>query len=537
MAILFCLLMSVVFLQGVDALSSTFSEIYAPGETMIGELGGEILQPISREQVKLKRGHVPISFEYDIKNLGGRYFVWLIAPQSENNYTLTIEDVVTIVDGQTQTIDFEIAFGVRGERIDYNIKPGLIFSSSDFDVTVTLFEDFGKEIAVDFPSERVINLNPGANEIDFSISDIVGTEFLMINLGRYSVPAYLIGGEPPEDFVCGDGEINDSEVCDGENLGGNDCITVGEYIGGVLACSADCLSFDTSQCTIEEDMCDTEHLDLCLNSDDCENAEGYWYGDVCNFYEQGAECDSEHLGLCSSSENCLNEGGYWYNDACNGEQFSGGPKSFRFNPELIRSAILLSEGFPSYKFKIVNTGTGVIEDLYFDFDRTKFEISPSENFSIEAGESLEFDLMLKNFSANVGGEVRDVILAFSGSGVSEFLLLSLSFTVNEDEVFTEYVNEGSDAATAYYCSELAGSICSSGDECSGQEIVSLDGSCCISGVCEEPSSGVGFRAWMGWALAALIVLVLVIVYVRYKKAGKGGKSPLQKRVAGIEKRF
>jgi len=87
------------------------------------------------------------------------------------------------------------------------------------------------------------------------------------------------------------------------------------------------------------------------------------------------------------------------------------------------------------------------------------------------------------------------------------------------------------------CSELAGSFCSNEEVCSGQNIVSLDGSCCVSGVCEEPSEGGGFKAWIGWAIAFVIVIVLVVVYKKYKKAGTGGKSPLQKRVAGIEKKF
>jgi len=50
--------------------------------------------------------------------------------------------------------------------------------------------------------------------------------------------------------TCGTGVISGSEVCSGTNLNGATCRTVvGATTGGTLACSANCLSFDTSGCT------------------------------------------------------------------------------------------------------------------------------------------------------------------------------------------------------------------------------------------------------------------------------------------------
>jgi hypothetical protein len=47
--------------------------------------------------------------------------------------------------------------------------------------------------------------------------------------------------------TCGNGTIDTDEDCDDTLLGGNDCTTVGNYIGGTLACATDC-TFDTSDC-------------------------------------------------------------------------------------------------------------------------------------------------------------------------------------------------------------------------------------------------------------------------------------------------
>jgi hypothetical protein len=47
--------------------------------------------------------------------------------------------------------------------------------------------------------------------------------------------------------VCGDGEINGIEQCDGINLGGTTCGTLGEGTG-TLSCTLEC-TFDLSMCS------------------------------------------------------------------------------------------------------------------------------------------------------------------------------------------------------------------------------------------------------------------------------------------------
>jgi hypothetical protein len=68
---------------------------------------------------------------------------------------------------------------------------------------------------------------------------------------------------------CGDGEAAGAEVCDGEDLRGETCVTQG-FEGGTLACLSDCSGFDTSGCNLQpncgDDMaagaevCDGEDL-------------------------------------------------------------------------------------------------------------------------------------------------------------------------------------------------------------------------------------------------------------------------------------
>ncbi len=73
------------------------------------------------------------------------------------------------------------------------------------------------------------------------------------------------------------------------------------------------------------DVCDAEHLDLCLDETECASAEGYWYDDdddgnlTCNSEEEPS-CSND-LDLCLDETNCTGVGGgYWYDDACHEDE-------------------------------------------------------------------------------------------------------------------------------------------------------------------------------------------------------------------------
>lgn len=60
-----------------------------------------------------------------------------------------------------------------------------------------------------------------------------------------------VGGEcTPSPDLCGNGTLDAGEQCDGTNLGGGTCLSLG-FAGGTLACAPDC-TYDTSNCTQPE---------------------------------------------------------------------------------------------------------------------------------------------------------------------------------------------------------------------------------------------------------------------------------------------
>lgn len=189
----------IIFISTVSAVSSDIKDTYAPKETMIIELYGNILRQIDKSQIKLRgeKGE-EIAFDGDIKRFEGRHFLWLRAPLNKGNYTIQISDIIENVDGYPEVVDYKKQFSVSGPTTDYAINPGAIFATSDFTITASLFLSSPIQITSDFPSQREITLRPGDNSILFSIANVQGPILKIISVGKYSVPAYIIGEEQEE---------------------------------------------------------------------------------------------------------------------------------------------------------------------------------------------------------------------------------------------------------------------------------------------------------------------------------------------------
>lgn len=117
---------------------------------------------------------------------------------------------------------------------------------------------------------------------------------------------------------CGDGVIEDPEVCDGAALADQDCVSQG-FDSGTLACAADCSGFDISGCVLAscgngsiegEEACDGDDL----NGQDC----------VSQGFESGTLTCMENtcvfeLGGCFT----CGDGNISGTEVCDGAEFGG----------------------------------------------------------------------------------------------------------------------------------------------------------------------------------------------------------------------
>lgn len=523
---------AVLWVYSASALSSTIGNSYAPRQTIIAELSQDIIGTISPNQINLLRnGYIDVGFEYGIKNMQGKHYLWLIAPQNSGNYTLKIEDVVVNINGVPEVVDYTKNFIVNGTTIDYAIKPGVISASEDFEITVNLYEDFSKTVSMDFPEQKDVLLIPGENKIDFSVAGLFGTQIVTIHVGSYAFPAQIIRPES----VCGDDFITGAEVCDGDGLGGAECVDVNQsYIGGNLSCSANCLSYDENECLQENnnsndsgEVCGPSRLDLCLAEPDCEDVDGHWYNGRCNLGEEGEVCDSAHKELCLNPGDCVEAGGYWYEEVCNYQKPEGElTKRFEFNPTEMNITVLVTEELPSYTFRIRNTGEVPIENLSLDYNRAKFIITPEEDISIGVNESAVLSL---SFSGQVRGETRGAIVA-SSDEIKEYLLVTVRGTENPDDVKTDYGGGG------LSCSQLDGAKCDSDEVCSSSVVNTAYTNACCTGLCQSSKTSGGSYTWIGYLIAGIIVVGGLIVYLKYRKTGKSGNA-VKQRFASAEKKL
>lgn len=125
---------------------------------------------------------------------------------------------------------------------------------------------------------------------------------------------------------CGDGAIIAPEVCEPDNLNQHTCASLwGDGATGLLACSGNCMSFDTSRC-IEQPKCGNGKLDpgeICdgtqLNGATCASQVGFGSTGylVCN-----ATCSGFITTNCSSPKTCGN-GDLDEGEVCDGYNLNG----------------------------------------------------------------------------------------------------------------------------------------------------------------------------------------------------------------------
>tara|TARA_Y100000310_G_scaffold261004_1_gene270172 strand:+ start:3581 stop:4852 length:1272 start_codon:yes stop_codon:yes gene_type:complete len=399
------LVVFLLLISSVSGLSSDAKLEYQIGETGIVELQGNILSSIGMEQIDFRRGHVSVPMEFDFVKLDERYFVWFIAPDSEEEYTLDFGQILTTVGGKVKEVDFEVNFSVANGTVPYSVKPGALFVNGDFDINIRLNEDLNRDIEISEPFPGTITLKPGDNKVKFEVSEIQSSGFLSLGVGDYLVPIFVLK--------------EDSE----------------------------------------------EKVEISL-------------------------------------------------------------PDLRFRPRFIESVRIVGGEVEEYPFALINSGDEEISFI-IDYNDSIFVVDRPEEILI-GPESVElFTLMLN--SDFFGQDVSEIVYANSGEFSLEFPI-DISFTENEEEVKTDYLEPDFKEEEQFYCSELDGKICIAGEVCSISEIDSRDGACCVgSGVCGASDEGSNFGIWIGILIFGIVLLIVIIAYKKYKKA-KPSASKLEKSI-------
>jgi len=266
-----------------------------------------------------------------------------------------------------------------------------------------LYEDEPRDIQIDFPSARTFTLQPGANKISFSVSNIQGTKLVKAKIGYYIFPIYLTKK-------------------DGSS---------GEYTSPV-----------------------------------------------------------------------------------------------RVNPDYVGSLHLVSEHPIIYSFAVENRGIKDLKNIEVIYNEDIFEIEPEAEFALKQNETKYFNLTLNEDMRTDFAET--IYLQSEKDNVSISIPFKISFTENVTQVIQNRTNGSSAVLT---CGERSGNLCSGGNVCSGELIISSDGSCCL-GACSEQKKG--SKSWIGYLLFGLIIILLALIYLKYKKTKKLA-NPMDRKIREAER--
>ena len=115
--------------------------------------------------------------------------------------------------------------------------------------------------------------------------------------------------------TCGNDQIEGNEVCDGTDLGGEDCVSQG-FLAGTLACNPNCMAFDTSNCV--DAICGDGIVGPGEECDDGNFSDGDGCSSNCTV-EPGWQCVGEPSACSPVCGDGLIVGG----EACDGDNLNG----------------------------------------------------------------------------------------------------------------------------------------------------------------------------------------------------------------------
>ncbi|MEM6533958.1 MAG: hypothetical protein AAF654_15170 [Myxococcota bacterium] len=241
--------------------------------------------------------------------------------------------------------------------------------------------------------------------------------------------------------VCGDGDLNPDEVCDGERLRGVSCDDFG-YSGGFVACGAGCDRFDVSGCT---PVCNNGVVEQ---------------GELCDGDEvRGATCGS--LGLSGEDLNCNGTCDGFDLNSCESARAPMCGNDIREQDEVCDGSDLAGLDCTDFGF----TATGGLECApgcgAFDFTACGAQC---DGVAIEPGEICDGTIFTAGFS---GSDCSELGEGYHPNG---------SYTCNSN-------CEGFDTINCQTCSDGVTNGSETGVDCGGE----LCPACALGSACENDS--------------------------------------------------
>jgi hypothetical protein len=463
----------------ISAIEIDMKDSYDKGETMITKFSGNFLEPPSKENVKLYRNHVRVSFEPSIAKINGNYYLYAsLLNKEEDNYSLIIENVQYYEGSEISNENLIRNFLITDKTADFSLNPGYVVTNKNFYLEVQNLKNSEISITIEPSSFDLF----GPEEIDVASGEIKKIYFSIENLTQSTTDFIKLNTEDLQYEVLADIFITECI----SNCTGKEC--------GDDGCGGSCGNCD------EEYYCENGE---CIIEENCTSI-----GGVCQFFS----CKSNSVDIgkldCGLFQTCCKD----YSKNESDEDYSENKSeekniSFEFEPEKLNLTF--------------STNSNITRTVYIYNKGKKLE-----NISLSISSSLEPYISLPKEKIN---EIEEnsrikINLSFFSNRTLKFLEGQISAKANDSYAYLSvYLNFIKDYiptnGDSYYktktCSEKNGTICDEDEICEGKEEDARDGNCCLGECIKKQDSLTG--KIIGWIIVVLIIGFLIWFYSKTKK--------------------
>lgn len=196
---LFLLFLSLSFISAVEIDMKTE---FKQGETLMAKISGNFLEPIQKQNIQFYRGHVKVPMYYDIAQINEEYYLYASLPETQNNYSLVVEDIKYKQGSKVIDEDFSKDFSITNQTIDFSITPGFVVSDNEFSFKIQNLKSTSIDLNVN--NEKTIYLKSGDEETINFKTDYNETTFTEVFFStpetEYSIPIYIIVNDTALEF-------------------------------------------------------------------------------------------------------------------------------------------------------------------------------------------------------------------------------------------------------------------------------------------------------------------------------------------------
>jgi hypothetical protein len=160
-----------LFFPIISSVEININPEYDKGETILAEIYGNFVTPLSSSNIYFYRKHLRTSFDYSIGKIGENYYLYAqTSDKIPGDYSIVISNAKYINDGKISSEEISKNFTIKNTSADFSISPGFIVSSEDFYIDVKNLKE--ETIKVRINTKTIYGISSGNLVFSTSLQDI-----------------------------------------------------------------------------------------------------------------------------------------------------------------------------------------------------------------------------------------------------------------------------------------------------------------------------------------------------------------------------